>query len=73
MYHDAQGREIEDLEMENCRRDQASVDAYVPPYPPHPDDGLSYCFDHNTHEWVDPIDPETGLTPEEALALEIIE
>ena len=39
-------------------------------YPPHPDDGLSYRFDHNIDEWVDPIDPQTGLTPEETLARE---
>ena len=31
------------------------------PYPPRPDDGLSYRYDHDLDQWVDAMDPDTGL------------
>ena len=33
---------------------------------PHPNDGLSYRFDHDTDEWVYAMNPETGLLIVEA-------
>lgn len=42
-------------------------DGYERSLTPRPNDGMSYRFDYDSDEWVDPMDPETGLRPGEGI------